>query len=54
MLLSDTLRMRTLSTARQWTRPEKEYLRSGGSFSALCLMFGEQLHDDLSGVPIGA
>ena len=32
-----------------WTKPEKDYLTSGRSFSALCLMFGEQLHDDLEG-----
>ena len=32
-----------------WTKPEEEYLISGASFSAICLMFGEQLHDDLDG-----
>ena len=36
-----------------WTKPDKDYLTSGASFSAICLMFGEQLHDDLEGVPIG-
>ena len=33
-----------------WTKPEEEYLISGESFSAICLMFGEQLHDDLDGI----
>ena len=32
-----------------WTKPDKDYLTSGASFSAICLMFGEQLHDDLDG-----
>ena len=33
-----------------WTKPEEEYLIEGESFSAICLMFGEQLHDDLDGL----
>ena len=35
----------------QWTEPTQEFLWDE-SFSAICLMFGEQIHDEI-GVPIG-
>lgn len=42
----------------QWSKPEHDFLATGDSFSAVCLLFGEQLYDDFSQlasnpVPIG-
>ena len=35
-----------------WSKPHKDFLANGDSFSGFCLIFGEQLYDQLN-IPIG-